>query len=86
MTTTPNPIVAAAVPSLVSVLQALQAFVTNLGSDPTQVAVKFPGALQILIGSVELQLPVLATSEFTTLQADANTKIAAWIAAVQKAA
>ena len=86
MTTTPNPIVAAAVPSLVSVLHALQTFVANLGSDPEQVAVKFPGALQVLIGSVELQLPALATSEFTTLQADANTKIGAWIAAVEKAA
>ena len=86
MTTTANPIVAAAVPSLVSVLQALQTFVGNLGSDPAQVAVKFPGALQVLIGSVELQLPALATSEFTALQADANTKISAWIAAVEKAA
>lgn len=84
--TTPNPIVAAAVPSLVSVLQALQTFVSNLGTDPTQVAVKFPGALQVLIGSVELQLPVLVSSEFTTLQADANTKIGAWITALQKAA
>jgi hypothetical protein len=84
--TTPNPIVAAAVPSLVSVLQALQTFVSNLGTDPAQVAVKFPGALQVLIGSVELQLPVLVSSEFTTLQADANTKIGAWITALQKAA
>ena len=86
MTTTPNPIVAAAVPSLVSVLQALQTFIGNLGTDPAQVPAKFPGALQVLIGSVELQLPSLAASEFTTLQADANTKIAAWIAALQKAA
>jgi hypothetical protein len=86
MTTTPNPIVSAAVPSLISVLQALQTFVANLGTDPVQVPAKFPGALQILIGSVELQLPTLATAEFATLQADANTKIAAWIASLQKAA
>lgn len=83
--TTPNPIVSAAVPSLVSVLQALQTFVANLGTDPAQVAVKFPGALQVLIGNVELQLPALAASEFTTLQADANTKIAGWITSLQKA-
>jgi hypothetical protein len=84
--TTPNPIVTAAVPSLVAVLQAVQTFVSNLGADPTQIALKLPGALQILIGSVELQLPALGTAEFVTLQADANTKIAAWIASLQKAA
>lgn len=82
---TPNPIVVAAVPSLVTVLTALQTFIANLGTDPAQVPVKFPGALQVLLGSVELQLPVLAMAEFGALQADANAKIAAWITSLQAA-
>ena len=81
-----NPIVTAAVPSLVATLQALQAFISNLGTDPTQVAIKFPGALQVLLGSVELQFPALATAEFGALQTDANARIASWIASLQKAA
>ena len=80
---TPNPVVTAAVPEVVAVLQALQAFVTNLGTDPAQVAIKFPGALQVLIGQIELQLPVLAVAEFTALQSDVNTKISGWISALQ---
>lgn len=78
-----NPIVVAAVPSLVTVLQAVQTFVANLGTDPVQVPAKFPGALQILLGSVELQLPVLASAEFGALQLDANAKIAGWVKNLQ---
>jgi hypothetical protein len=78
-----NPIVVAAVPSLVSVLQALQVFVANLGTDPAQVPVKFPAALQILLGSVELQLPALASAEFGAVQVAANDKFAAWIKSLQ---
>lgn len=83
---TPNPIVAAAAPSLVAVLTALQTFIGNLGTDPAQVAVKFPGALQVLLGNVELQLPVLAVAEFSALQGDANAKIAGWIKSLQATA
>jgi hypothetical protein len=81
-----DPIVQAAVPSLVATLQALQAFLVNLGTDPAQVPVKFPGALQILLGSVELQFPALATAEMSALQTDANAKIASWITSLQKVA
>lgn len=80
---TPNPVVVAGAPSIIAVLQALQTFVTNLGTDPLQVSVKFPGALQVLIGSVELQLPVLASAEFGALQTDVNSKIAGWITKLQ---
>jgi hypothetical protein len=80
---TPNPLVAAAAPSAIAVLQALQTFLTNLGTDPTQVPVKFPGALQVFLGSVELQAPALATSELSALQTAANSKIASWITALQ---
>jgi hypothetical protein len=82
---TPNPLLVAAEPSLVTALQAIQTFITNLGTDPTQVAVKFPGALQVLLGSVELQLPALASSEMGAVQTAANAQIAAWIAKLQNA-
>lgn len=80
---TENPIVAAAAPSAIAVLQALQSFLANLGTDPAQVPVKFPGALQVFLGSVELQAPALATSELSALQSVANSKISGWITALQ---
>lgn len=76
---TPNPILAAAAPSLVNILQAVEALIANVGTDPAQVAIKFPGALQVFLGTVEMQLPGLAASELGTLQSAANTKLAAWI-------
>ena len=81
---TPNPVVTAAAPSLIQVLEAVQTFVINLGTDPQQVAAKFPGALQVLIGTVELQLPSLASAELSTVQGEVNTKIAGWIASLKK--
>lgn len=80
---TPNPITAAAAPSLIMVLQAVQQFLTNLGTDPALVVAKFPGALQVLLGTAELQLPILASAEFGALQVAANTKITAWIKSLQ---
>jgi len=82
---TPNPIVAAAAPSLITALQALQTFFTNLGTDPAQIAVKFPGATQVLLGTLEMELPGLAQSEIGALQTAANAKIAAWITSLQAA-
>lgn len=75
---------AAAAPSLIAVLQAVQTFVANLGTDPARIPAKFPGALQVLVGSVELQLPALAVAELATLQGNANAKIASWISSLQK--
>jgi len=80
---TPNPFEQAAIPSAIAILQALQTFTTNMGADPTQWGVKFPGALQVLLGSVELQGPAVAGAEAAALQAAANSKIASWIAALQ---
>jgi hypothetical protein len=79
----PNPVLAAAAPSLIAALQALQTFFTNLGTDPAQVAVKFPGATQVLLGTLEMELPGLAQAELGALQTAANTKIAAWITSLQ---
>src|ERR1700761_21172 len=75
----PNPIVTAAIPSLINALEAIQTFVANLGTDPMQIPAKLPGALQVLIGTMQLQGPALATSELGALTAEANAKIASWI-------
>lgn len=80
---TPNPVLVAAAPAIVSVLESLKVFVANLGTDPAQVAIKFPGALQVLLGSVELQLPALASAEFGAAQSAADAKIDAWIASLK---
>lgn len=80
-----NPVVTAATPSLIAVLQALQAFILNLGTDPAQVAIKFPGAVQVLIGTVEMQFPALAGSELGALETDINSKIAGWITKLKAA-
>ncbi len=73
-----NPLLSAATPALLAVLQALQTFIANLGTDPLQVAVRFPGAIQVLLGNIELQLPVLAAGEFSVLQQQVNAKIEDW--------
>lgn len=75
---TPNPILVAAVPSLLAVISAIETLVTNMGTDPAQFVVKWPGALSVFLGTVEMQLPALAISEISAVQAAANTKLAAW--------
>lgn len=79
----PSPIVSAAVPEVVAVLQALQQFLLNVGTDPTKFALTFPGALQIFIGQAELQLPILASAEVGAVQTAANAKISSWITSLQ---
>lgn len=78
-----NPLESAAIPSAIVVLQALQTLFTNLGTDPAQVAAKFPGALQVFLGTVEMQAPALASSELNALQTQINSKIAGWITSLQ---
>lgn len=72
---TPNPALVAAAPSLIAALQAVKQFIANLGTDPALVAAKLPGALQVLIGTVELQLPVIVTAEIGVVAPDLNTKL-----------
>ena len=80
---------AAAIPSAIAIIGQVQTFLANLGTDPLQVAVKFPGAVQVLVGSVELQFPTLAASEFGAVQAVAQSALSGWaakLAAAQAAA
>ena len=80
---TPNPILVAAEPSLIAILQALKAFNVNIGADPTKWPLTVPGAFTILVGTVQLQLPSVAAAEAGALQADVNSKIDGWSSALQ---
>lgn len=78
-----NPFEQAALPTAIDVLKAVQTFVNSMGSDPMQWAVKFPGALTVLTGTVELQAPALAQAEAGALQGAANSKLSGWIKALE---
>lgn len=76
---TPNPALVAAAPVLLNVIGELQTFFTTvLTGDPSQIAMRFNGASQVLLGSIELQLPGLAAAEISVVQNDINTKLASW--------
>ncbi len=85
---TPNPVTPlekAAIPSAIAILQAVQAFITNMGTDPAQWVLKFPGALVALQGAVMLQAPLLASAEGAALSAQVNTTVGGWITKLQAA-
>jgi hypothetical protein len=73
---TPNPVLVAAAPSINASLAALAQFIVNLGPDPTKLIATAPGALKILIGTVELQLPPLVNAEWGSVQTDLQSQIA----------
>lgn len=73
----------AAIPSVVAVLTAFKNFNANMGTDPAQWALKLPGALQVFVGTVEMQLPSIAVAEGAALQSTINTKVDGWIAGLE---
>lgn len=81
-----NDLVKAAAPAIVAVLQAFNQFIVNLGTDPAQIAAKFPGAVQVFLGTAELQLPAVITAELDAVQTDVQAKVAALIAKLQASA
>jgi hypothetical protein len=83
---TPYPIVTAATPELIAVLQAILTFNANIGPDPSKWPLTVPGALTVLLGTVQLQVPALATAEAGAIQAEVNAKVQAWISSLQAAA
>ena len=76
---TPNPIVKAAAPELMAIIDALSAGVTAMGPDPLQWAVKWPGVLLSLQGAILTQLPTLATAEGGALQTEVQSTMANWV-------
>lgn len=82
-TTAPNPVLVDAAPSLIVALQAVQTFINNLGPDPTKWPLTGAGALQVLAGTLELQLPTLVNAEAGAITTALNTQIANKIASLQ---
>ncbi len=80
-----SPIEQAAIPSAVALLQAVQAFIGNMGTDPAQWPLKFPGALVTLQGAVMLQAPLLANAEGAAVTAQVNATVGGWITKLQAA-
>ena len=74
---------AAAVPTAVAILGAVKTLIANVGTDQSQVAAKWPGALLIFLGSVQLQLPALAQTEFGAGVTAADAALDGLIAKVQ---
>jgi hypothetical protein len=79
-------LVVAAAPSAIVLIKALQTLITNLGTDPVQMAAKFPGALAVLTGTLEMQIPALAQSELAAVQSDVNSKLDGFISYFEKLA
>lgn len=82
---TPNPVLHAAAPELIAMIQAVSAMVTTMGPDPSQWAIKFPGALLSLNGAILSQLPTLAAAEGSALQATINNTLAGWVTSLKGA-
>jgi hypothetical protein len=81
---TPNPVLKAAAPTLVTALQELQtALNTILTGDPAQIPLRAGPAVAIMIGQLELLLPGLAAAETGVVQSDINTKIGGLITKLQ---
>jgi hypothetical protein len=80
---TPNPVLVAAAPSLISALQAVKQFIADMGQDPAKWALNFPGAELKLVGQLDLLLPGLLTAEGGALQTAINSKIDGGIASLQ---
>lgn len=75
---TPNPLEQAAIPTAIAIIGAMQAFFASLGTDPTQWPLKADGAAKVFLGTVELQLPVLASAEAGAVVTTINTTLAGW--------
>lgn len=80
-----NPFEQAAIPTAIAIVNALETFFASLGTDPTQWAVKADGAAKVFLGTVELQLPVLASSEAGAAVSAVGTTLAGWKAKLQAA-
>jgi hypothetical protein len=75
----------AAIPTAIAALQAVKAFAANMGPDPAQWVVKYPGSKLILLGTIANLVPSLLVSEGGALDTAVNGQVDGWIAALQKA-
>jgi hypothetical protein len=81
---TPNPILVAAAPTLITALQELQTAInTILTGDTLQIPLRVGPAIGILTGQLQLLLPGLAVAETGLIQADVNAKLGGLITKLQ---
>ena len=71
----PNPVLVAAAPAIKNALLAVNQFAVDIGPNPAQWALLVPGALQKLLGTLEMQIPLVATGEAGALQAMVQQKV-----------
>lgn len=79
----PNPFEVAALPSLINAVTAVKTFFNSLGTDPAKIAVNLPGASQVLLGTLELQLVPLAGSEIGAVNAVVNQRLDSLLASLE---
>ena len=79
-TPAPNPVVAAAAPSLIAAIQAIQQFFATIGTDPAQWPLKVVPAQTVLLGQLGRQLPALAQAEVGAGFTAADALMNGWIA------
>lgn len=75
----------AALPSAVAILEAVQGFLHNLGTDPVVAVAKLPGAFLVLQGQIAMQAPVLVGAEFGAVMGAAQSGLAGMIAKAKAA-
>jgi hypothetical protein len=81
---TPNPVLKAAAPTLITALQEFKTAInTILTGDPMQIPLRAGPAAAILIAQLQLLLPGLVVAETGVVQADVNTKIDGFISQLQ---
>jgi hypothetical protein len=78
-----NPVEVAAIPTAISVLQALKQFKDDLGTDPTKLPLTAGPAFVKFTATVELMAPALLTSEWAAVGAQFDAKVASWINSLQ---
>lgn len=62
----------AAIPTAIACLEAFQQFEADMGPDPAQWALNYPGAKLKFLGTLGLQVPILAKAEGGALMSSTN--------------
>jgi hypothetical protein len=67
---------AAAAPAAINAIQALQTFVTNMGTDPAKWVINYLPAKLQLLATLTAQLPQLEVAEVTAVDTAINAALA----------
>lgn len=76
---TPNPVLVAAAPSLISAIEAIQQFETDIGTNIAEWPLKVPAAKLKLLGNLALLVPGLEGAEVSALGNVINATTSTWI-------